>query len=409
MLDPKDWNKFRILTENEQCEELQKSREIKENMYMLNGKGSTSKVFSGLASSSGRGIKLVAPQFGTQSRTRKMEKKAWEKGLHAHTKGDSTLADVDKSDPYYETMATLARNQLSSTAGDASADERTGWYESERSFRPADGGLAVSQSAEDRIQAAVRTMREKYEQNLQVVEQLFDEKRYMERKVQVLEQRLRANLSGAERHEDEFADPSAGDEDVPLYEDLALERGEYEEVPHARSSVPLRAARHSAFDPDDHLQRDGVNRANGSNRPGGLSALEAAAMLDSSRRRPESAPAARGRAGAGRASSADDLGGRSSHVRTSRSSSAGRSGRVPAVTVTCISANLQADADRYIQKRRMWEEQERQRKLDEERYEQQLKERFLRVSKLELEIITSCCVTVLTLSLFYCFCRCRRR
>jgi hypothetical protein len=37
-------------------------------------------------------------------------------------------------------------------------------------------------------------------------------------------------------------------------------------------------------------------------------------------------------------------------------------------------------ADRYIQKRRMLEEQERLKRLEDERYEHQLKERYLRVS-----------------------------
>lgn len=34
---------------------------------------------------------------------------------------------------------------------------------------------------------------------------------------------------------------------------------------------------------------------------------------------------------------------------------------------------------RYVQKRRMWEEQERQRRLDDERHEQRLRERYLKV------------------------------
>ncbi len=38
MLDHKDWDKFKTLSDAELHEELNKSREIKENMYTLNGK-----------------------------------------------------------------------------------------------------------------------------------------------------------------------------------------------------------------------------------------------------------------------------------------------------------------------------------------------------------------------------------
>jgi hypothetical protein len=45
-----------------------------------------------------------------------------------------------------------------------------------------------------------------------------------------------------------------------------------------------------------------------------------------------------------------------------------------------VSASLEADADRYIQKRRLLDQQDRSKKLEEEGREQRMKERHLRVS-----------------------------
>ena len=346
MLDQRDWSKYRTLSDAELQEEMNKSREIKENMYTLNGKLKDGKY----SSNSKSGIKLVAPQFGTQSRTRKVEKRRWDKELHTMTAGEHMAhSDLAESD-HYETMATLVRNQGVDADRDwdrTDSTERAG----PAAFKAASGGLDVSQSADDRIHAAINAMKSKYEQNLHVVEKLFDEKKYMERKIELLERRLqeRAALDGvSERPEEDFQLT----ETEPTYDHSS----ELYDVPSGD-----RALKPSRYEPETHAGHRGRGIATHS----GYSAAELATVLNSSdaqctrSARPNSAPARRasnpprpsslrtsadaedwGRSGSrtrARQSSASPA------LRTSRSSSTGS--RRP-LTTTSVSANLQADADR---------------------------------------------------------------
>lgn len=326
MAERNDWEKYRTLSDAEMRDELSKSVEIKENMYMLNGKLSKGKYLHGSRSS---GIKLVAPQFGTQSHSRKKELRQWEQDLQHMTSGGSPGATTSQ---YHDTMATLARNQISADTlkhGSAITREDTTY-----SFRAADGGEGVAQSSEDRIHAAVSTMKQKYEQNLHVVEQLFDEKKYMERKIHLLERRLQQQVREEATAEDgdfDGADPLAHAtyaERPPPYDELS-DNGEGPR-PLLRSSYEpaLRASR---------------------GRHEEYSAAELAALMEPTGRgdgeaapRPRSAPTRRDprRTSSERAGTGDrePRGG-----GTLRSSSA--SGR-RSVTACSVSANLQADADR---------------------------------------------------------------
>ena len=232
MLEHKDWEKFRTLTDSELRDELNKSREIKENMYTLNGKMKNGKY----GQSSPSKIKLVAPQFGTQSRARKIEKRNWEQDLKTMgSNGGATDATgtaaaastaLRTSSEFQSTMSKLVQNSMANRGDyerkEEEQDDAEASQEAKRygKFRAPTGGLQVPHSAEDRVHAAISTMKSKYEQNLHVVEKLFDEKKFMERKIQLLEQRLRRKaqreaqleLSGLaidgqeEEEDDDFAD-----------------------------------------------------------------------------------------------------------------------------------------------------------------------------------------------------------
>jgi hypothetical protein len=180
MSDRKDWEKYRTLSDADIQEELNKSREIKENMYTMSGVLKNGKYGSKGSSR----IKLVAPQLGTQSRARKIENKNWEADLKAMTSGGDS-SNMRTSSEFHNTMRNLVDN-----SGPAVPEPKVVSRPSPPQFRRPTGGFDVSQSAEDRIAAAVETMKQKYEQNLHVVEKLFDEKQLMDRKIKLLERRL---------------------------------------------------------------------------------------------------------------------------------------------------------------------------------------------------------------------------
>lgn len=361
MLDHKDWDKFRTLSDRELQEELHKSREIKENMSTMNGKLKNGKYGT---SKSKSGIKLVAPQFGTQSRTKKIERKNWEADLQTmqsggvHVLGSSLRTGRD----FQDTMQTLARNEQLNHSERYEEDERE--YDEEPQparFRPADGGFNVSQSADERIQSAINAMKNKYEQNLTVVEKLFDEKKYMERKIELLEEKLRSNTTGAGRYDG----PEIRDDDFEqygtnelLHSSNARLNATYDASP--APAHPNRALKQSTYEPDlrprsarnEPSQRAADTRASAPGRTRGeetYSAADLASMLNPQQQtrastggRPTSAPARRpptGAAGASRGRSSTPLG-NSQNLRSSSASSRRSTGGG-------VSANLQADADRY--------------------------------------------------------------
>jgi hypothetical protein len=193
MSDQRDWAKYRTLTDKEIRDELKKNREIKENMYTLTGKIKNGRYVNNATT----GTKFVAPQFGTQTRAKKIEKRNWEADLNTMRSsgegkfGSGTGAGTLRSTgEYHNTMSRLVENSVRNHPEEYAPHE----YEEEKeeavtrtAFRSASGGLQVPQQAEMRMQRAVETIKSKYDQNLHVVEQLFDEKQEMEHKIRLLE------------------------------------------------------------------------------------------------------------------------------------------------------------------------------------------------------------------------------
>eukprot|EP01034_Spumella_vulgaris_P027210 gene27210-33901_t len=94
-----------------------------------------------------------------------------------------------------------------------------------------------------------------------------------------------------------------------------------------------------------------------------------------------SSSAPRGRASLDSASSLRDRGDGGGSVRSSAEGGGGvRSSSAVRRSQSGVSNQLQADADRYVQRRRAFEEKERNDKLEQDRYEHQQKERFMKAS-----------------------------
>ncbi len=357
MLDQRDWDKYRTMTDRELQSELEKSREIKENMNILTGKLKNGK-YSGSLSKSG--IKLVAPQFGTQSRTKKIERKNWEADLKTMQSGGDLGKSLRTDADFLGTMHALATNERLNHSDRYEVEDDREESPPPQRFRNADGGFNVTQSADDRIQAAIHTMKNKYEQNLHVVEKLFDEKKYMERKIELLEEKLRSSTSGQLYDDHEY---DALEESHLLRAENARLNATYGENPPERHAV--RGLQQSEYEPE--LRPNGASkRATDSShayrasapsrpRPVGEETYSAADLADMLHTRPEtrastgsrplSAPARRPPSGATR----DSV----SRSRGRASNSLGNSQTVRSSSATSrrsigggVSANLQADADR---------------------------------------------------------------
>jgi len=207
------------------------------------------------------------------------------------------------------------------------------------------------------------------------VEKLFDEKVVMERKIRLLEERLRLTTVG-----DGGAGTGSSMESLygePLDQDGFLPPSYHE----------LTSTRSAPIPPHNNLSA----RSSGGNDGGGgwYSAQDIALKFSdepvvtragSSRPVPHQVrPSSAGRTSlANRLDEGDAIGSsrfeRPGSIRRSRSAGPSRS-----VGLEGLSSHLQADADRYVQKRRLLDEQERVKKLEQQQWELLRKEKILRV------------------------------
>lgn len=356
LVDQRDYQKYRTLSDEQIAEEMRRSNLVKENMYTLKGQLKDGKY----TSKSKSGTRFVAPQFGTASRKNKIAKRTWDQTVASSTGKSAANPNFSASAEQNATIQKLLSN---------TSIEHEEYAEQEKpTFRPPRGGFDVSQSTGDRLGAAVNTMKIKYEQNLDVVEKLFEEKQQMSNYIQTLEQQLRASR---------YEDPSNF---AHTYDELATTAmpptGLHEGGSHSTMTPPnyedVLAMKQSEFEPSVGRSRNGFN------------AREIAGQFDFSSSMPDTAMSGRGRSGTRegtqlRSSSASAANRRAStgHLeRRNRSNSATR---------PRVSASLQADMDRYIQKRRQLEDKERLQKLEDEKYALTLRERNVQAAILGKE------------------------
>lgn len=350
MLDSRDWGLFHVLSDEEMQEEIRRSVEIKENMMTLTGQFK-----DGHYKEAPKSIKFVPPQMGTASKSRKIERRRWQKDMKAMKSGDlsgtsKAMQDVDSD--YSKTMRALAAN---TEQEDIERDEGP------RAFD------FTENVPENRVTQAFNVIQKKYEQNLHVVERLYNEKLSLEEYARSLERELRRgrNRPIAPKQSDDESE-TRSERDYRL-RTSTLAPPKYEEV--------LEIEREYGYNDDRNEERPettGVRRGRPLNRtsPAALNASAPSSL------RSHSAPRhSMGRSlEAGRESRSSEPRAHSASRRNDRSESRARS------IEGGVSANLLADADRYVQKRRLLEERERLQKLEEERYLLSLKEKQQRAS-----------------------------
>eukprot|EP01031_Cornospumella_fuschlensis_P029760 gene29760-35935_t len=169
MLEPEDWSKYQILSDAELKLEARRSQEVKQNLLTISGKSA----YGGThrhAMKSGF-IKLVAPQVGTSSASKRKEAKQWTKDLAKATAGFSTQNMDEK---HRATMTLLQQNS------DLPQEEVKEDFE-----------FVVDNAPQgDKVSKVFRVIKQKYEQNLHVIDKLYDERMSLEQYARSLEEKL---------------------------------------------------------------------------------------------------------------------------------------------------------------------------------------------------------------------------
>ena len=203
------------------------------------------------------------------------------------------------------------------------------------------GGYGVPQNADERIDAALELMQAKYEQNVKVVEMLFDEKRQLEQHISELQDRMNPALS------------------LDGTITRSITGGTFDEQVAAAQRVasPERAVMGGPKRADSPTRKGTDNKARGRAGTGARS------MSAGSKRPTGTSPSKVGAASLGAVAAANLFGGGKSSQSMRQSQ---------------FVLRLQADSDRYMQRKKGAEEKELKERLDHEAYEQEKYKRLLR-------------------------------
>lgn len=349
LLDSRDWSRYQVLSDEEVKEEIRRSTQTKENMMTLTGK------FKDGHYKEKTGIKFLPPQMGTASKSRKIEKKAWEKDmLAASTNQMGTKRMNDPDSEYAQTIRALQAN--TEVEDDGHIEPQT--FE----FDPRDG-------PEDRVGRAFNVIQKKYEQNLHVVERLYEEKMSLEEYARHLERELQRSRSRPSAIRSQSPDDHNAIEtrDYRFRSSAALAPPKYDEVADIDREVSGNQRRGRSRDPLNQTAPAG------SVYDRGLRSHSAPRHSYTLPHRGDEGQLPEEETDRGHEHRRSRSTGRASVARSSSASRRRPDG-------VAVSSNLLADADRYVQKRRMLEEKERLEKLEEEKYLLELKEKQLRAS-----------------------------
>eukprot|EP00599_Poterioochromonas_sp_BG-1_P007565 CAMPEP_0173136430 /NCGR_PEP_ID=MMETSP1105-20130129/2478_1 /TAXON_ID=2985 /ORGANISM="Ochromonas sp., Strain BG-1" /LENGTH=793 /DNA_ID=CAMNT_0014048609 /DNA_START=96 /DNA_END=2477 /DNA_ORIENTATION=- len=339
MEDRRNWGKYHTLTEEEIQEEIRRSQEVRKNMLTMTGKMKNGKI---VQKANKHAVSVTSPQFGVTTKSRRIEQKAWEKELQSANHTGKTLGD--------SRFGGTVDQLLANTKPETSPEEA-------EASEVYDYGDVENEDTMER--KALKVIQKKYEQNLNVVEKLFHEKLSLEEYTKQLESQLEA-LTGKKIEHPVF-DQAA----PPSYDDVSshpqLKRSQFDPTV-AISATELADLLSHVGEADQVRGRARVPRSASSDQ----------AMFV----RSHSAP----RGGAydtptRKTMSMDDPAyyGKMTRSRSSERSFSSRKVDGP-------SPHLQADIDRYVQKRRLMEERERLQRLEQQQYEMNIQQKRMQAS-----------------------------
>lgn len=142
--------KYRTVSENDHLREQMRSLEMTKSLEMMNGKIDS----HGNPTRPKSAASYIPPKLGTTSKSKRVEKRAWEKEM-----------GLTQEQPKVPTTTVIP-----TTRSDPETNDH-------------------------KLLEAITTLQNKYEENLQVIDQLFLEKQEMTKKVQLLEFKLQKALS----------------------------------------------------------------------------------------------------------------------------------------------------------------------------------------------------------------------
>lgn len=354
MADRRDWEKYRTLSGPELDAEMRRSQEVKQNLMTFSGQTT----YSGAHRKQLKdGFRMVAPQFGTNTRDRRIETRKWDKELSRASQGMSTQGMDSK---FRSTLSQLQENTENLPTQDVVE-------EFEYVVDP------KVMSGQDKVTQVFGVIKQKYEQNLHVIDQLYDERLSLEQYAKSLEQKL-VDVTG---------------EPVENLIDRADRRGPIEYTDDdsgrfaGRSERPFSRGRPSSAAAPPSFDEVKALLPPASDSSAGLNPWQAADMLVAPRWADEPR-AARGRSRQ-----------RTPPPSSQRSQSLPRTQTAPSTHLRShsasrsvgISPHLQADIDRYVQKRELSLLRESQQEKEEKEQEAQRRERFLRASRSGKEFV----------------------
>jgi hypothetical protein len=400
--DKKDWERYRVLTDEQLEEELHHSQEIRKNMLTISGKMKDGKVVSKKKSGS---VLSSTPMFGITTKATRKDQKAWEREL-ATAAITGKASNGNHSDVIKELLANTTKQQL---------EEEEDEDEEEEEEEDQDDDYQASNE-----QKAFQVIQKKYEQNLNVVETLYHEKINLEEYTKLLEKEIEL-LTGKkivnspfskietirkkkkktremeeqeqeeekEEDEEDYIDddhhPRHSSSNIPMKQQLKQSSFEPSSIkfPSSTSSHSFSASELAAL--LEHLPDAKIPRNSRSKN------LKSSSM-DNQVKRSHSAP----RWSSGSTTALNERERDPSLTRKKRSqddssslhrslisrsqSSEFSNSPSRASTTAGVSRHLQADIDRYLQKQKLLKEKENLQKLEQSKYELSLQEKRLSAS-----------------------------
>jgi hypothetical protein len=207
LLEEKDHAKYKLSTDAQIRDDEYTTREIKE-------------IYSPSKSKYNRGIALNAPQFGTASRSKKIEAKAWENELKSSQcidididiDGNNNIKSLDrKSLDRREIQSQLLENTINNNNNNE--DDYQAIIEEDEEEE--NKNITIAQADTSQLMSVIELMKENYEKNLNVIDKLYIDKINAEKKVKVLENKLDRTRLGLDSKKNHNNDDDNNDDDVP--------------------------------------------------------------------------------------------------------------------------------------------------------------------------------------------------
>jgi hypothetical protein len=223
LIDKQDYSKFRVLTDAEVELERTKSKELSRKL-VATWQGRPTSAPS--ASHSQSKQQFAPPKLGMMSKSAKKEARAWEKSIHSMKSSGSIPNSSLASNGHSKSNDTLRRLMENTNASTVDLGSTSMSY-AESSVPKSSASLA-SIVNEDDLTTVVEVMKTKFIENINVIDKLYGENKFMEKRIEMLEKEVR-RIKG---DNDENTEPNDNDAES------LIETSSVKEAPRHRTTSP---------------------------------------------------------------------------------------------------------------------------------------------------------------------------